>query len=71
MESTERFAWHRHERCGQLDLLRNQFPRFQREYEQFPTEPIGEPGRFHCNNDLFGGTDALVAYCMIRHFNHA
>ena len=52
----------------QLDLLRNQFPRFQREYEQFPAEPTGEPGRFHCNNDLFGGTDALVAYCMIRHF---
>jgi Methyltransferase domain len=52
----------------QLDLLRNQFPRFQREYEQFPAKPTGEPGRFHCNNDLFGGTDALVAYCMIRHF---
>ena len=52
----------------QLDLLRNQFPRFRREYEQIPAEPTGEPGRFHCNNDLFGGTDALVAYCMIRHF---
>jgi len=52
----------------QLDLLRNQFPRFRREYEQIPAEPTGEPGRFHCNNDLFGGADALVAYCMIRHF---
>ena len=52
----------------QLDLLRNQFPRFRREYEQFPAEQTGEPGRFHCNNDLFGGTDALVTYCMIRHF---
>ena len=26
------------------------------------------PGRFHFNNGLFDGTDALVAYCMIRHF---
>jgi len=52
----------------QLELLRNQFPRFRHEYEQIPVEPTGEPGRFHCNNDLFGGADALVAYCMIRHF---
>jgi len=52
----------------QLDLLRNQFPRFRREYGQIPAEPTGEPGRFHSNNDLFGGADALVAYCMIRHF---
>lgn len=52
----------------QLDLLRNQFPRFRPEYDQFPAEPSGEPGRFHSNNGLFDGTDALVAYCMIRHF---
>ena len=52
----------------QLDLLRSQFPRFRAEYNQFPAEPTGEPGRFHFNNGLFDGTDALVAYCMIRHF---
>ena len=52
----------------QLDLLRNQFPRFRHEYDRFPAEPTGEPGRFHFNNGLFDGTDALVAYCMIRHF---
>ena len=52
----------------QLDLLRNRFPKFRDEYEQFPTSSTGEPGRFHLNNDLFDGTDALVAYCMIRHF---
>lgn len=52
----------------QLDLLRNQFPRFRSEYDQFPAQPTGEPGRFHSNNGLFDGTDALVAYCMIRHF---
>ena len=52
----------------QLDLLRSQFPRFRAEYNQFPAETTGEPGRFHFNNGLFDGTDALVAYCMIRHF---
>jgi hypothetical protein len=52
----------------QLDLLRNHFPKFRHEYDQFPAEPTGEPGRFHFNNGLFDGTDALVAYCMIRHF---
>ena len=52
----------------QLDLLRNHFPKFRHEYDQFPTEPTGEPGRFHFNNGLFDGTDALVAYCIIRHF---
>ncbi len=52
----------------QLDLLRNQFPKFRHEYDRFPAEPTGEPGRFHFNNGLFDGTDALVAYCMIRHF---
>ena len=52
----------------QLDLLRNQFPKFRHEYDRFPAEATGEPGRFYFNNGLFDGTDALVAYCMIRHF---
>jgi hypothetical protein len=52
----------------QLDLLGNHFPKFRHEYDQFPVQPTGEPGRFHFNNGLFDGTDALVAYCMIRHF---
>ena len=52
----------------QLDLLRNQFPKFRDEYDRFPVAPTGEPGRFYFNNGLFDGTDALVAYCMIRHF---
>jgi hypothetical protein len=52
----------------QLDLLRNHFPKFRHEYDEFPAEPTGERGRFHFNNGLFDGTDALVAYCMIRHF---
>ena len=52
----------------QLDLLRNHFPKFRHEYDQFPTEATDTAGRFHFNNGLFDGTDALVAYCMIRHF---
>jgi hypothetical protein len=52
----------------QLDLLRTHFPKFRDEYEQFPTKPTGGPKHFHLNNGLFDGTDALVAYCMVRHF---
>jgi hypothetical protein len=52
----------------QLDLLRNHLPKFRAEYDQFPAEPTSESGRFYLNNGLFDGTDALVAYCMIRHF---
>jgi len=46
----------------QLDLLRNHFPKFRDEYENFPAEP--PPGQ----RRPFRGTDALVAYCMVRHF---
>jgi hypothetical protein len=52
----------------QLHLLRDVFPKFRHEYEKFPSEPTGEVGRFHFNNGFFDGTDALVAYCMLRHF---
>ena len=48
----------------QLDLLRKEFPKFRDEYSQLPTTPIGEAPRFYLNNSLFGGIDALVAYCM-------
>lgn len=52
----------------QLDLLRNHFPNFRHEYEQWPTEPTDESGRFYLRKSPFGGTDALAAYCMFRHF---
>jgi Methyltransferase domain len=52
----------------QLDLLRTCFPKFRSEYEQIPIQPTGEQDSFHLNNRLFGGTDALVAYCMVRQF---
>ena len=51
-----------------LELLRDRFPKFRDEDQGFPTEPTGEPGRFYLNNHLFEDIDALVAYCMVRHF---
>lgn len=52
----------------QLDLLRNEFPKFRCEYERFPTKPTGEQNQFHLGNELFDGVDALVAYCLVRYF---
>ncbi len=52
----------------QLDLLRNCFPNFRDEYKQFPAEAPDQPGQFYFGNGRFSGTDALVAYCMVRHF---
>jgi methyltransferase family protein len=52
----------------QLDLVRQRFPKFRDECEQLPTEPLQKRGRFYLNNGLFGGLDALVAYCIVRHF---
>ncbi|MFL6500386.1 MAG: class I SAM-dependent methyltransferase [Candidatus Udaeobacter sp.] len=51
----------------QLDLLRNHFAKFRHEFEHWPTKPA-ESGRFYLRKSPFGGTDALVAYCMFRHF---
>ena len=52
---------------AQLDLLRS-FSKFRREYEDFPTRPTEKHNRFYLGNVLFDGVDALVAYCMVRHF---
>lgn len=52
----------------QLRLLREVFPRFRDEYDAIPLDPTGRPYEFYLNNGLFGGTDALVLYCMVRHF---
>jgi len=52
----------------QLDLLRRHFPKFRDEYGQFAAEPSGEENRFHLGNQLFDDVDALIAYCMVRHF---
>jgi hypothetical protein len=52
----------------QLDLLQNVFPKFQTEYSQFSATPTEVPYEFYLNNEAFAGADALVAYCMARHF---
>jgi hypothetical protein len=52
----------------QLDLLQKHFPKFRDEYQRFPTNPTGDPKQFYLDNHLFDGADALVAYCMVRHF---
>ncbi|PYJ29704.1 MAG: hypothetical protein DME90_04595 [Verrucomicrobia bacterium] len=52
----------------QLDLLRSHFPNFRDEYESFSTRQTSEGSRFHLNNDVFDGVDALVDYCMVRYF---
>ena len=46
----------------QLDLLRHHLTKFRDEYNNLPIEP--PPGQ----RRPFHGVDALVAYCMVRHF---
>ena len=46
----------------QLELLQDHFSKFRDEYENLPVEP--PPGQ----KRPFRGVDALVAYCMVRHF---
>jgi hypothetical protein len=52
----------------QLELLRKHFEKFRDEYERLPTKSPAKENGFYVNNTLFGGVDALVAYCMVRYF---
>lgn len=52
----------------QLHLLCNEFPKLRSEYEALPLTEMGESGRFYLNNGLFDGVDALLTYCVLRHF---
>jgi hypothetical protein len=52
---------------SQLGLLA-ECQRFQPEYNALPQEPIDAPGRFYLRNPMFGGTDALALYALVRHF---
>jgi Methyltransferase domain len=52
---------------AQLGLLQS-FSTFCDEYQRFPTGPSAEHDKFYLGNRLFDGVDALVAYCMVRHF---
>jgi hypothetical protein len=47
------------------------FKRFQDDYNSFPFEPTDRAGEFYFNNPMFSGTDALVLYCIVRHFKPA
>jgi len=52
---------------AQLNLLQS-FSKFRNDYDHFPTGPTEKHDRFYLGNGLFDGVDALVAYCMVRHF---
>jgi methyltransferase family protein len=54
--------------AAQLALLQDVFPRFRTEYDRFAAAPTDVPHEFHFNNGMFSGTDALVLYCVVRHF---
>lgn len=51
----------------QLHLVGEVFPQFRAEYEAIPSAPTEDPAQFYLDNGLFGGTDAFVLYCMLRH----
>ena len=53
--------------AAQLRLLREAFPKFRSEYSRFPRTATDKPHEFYFENGLFGGTDALVLYCLVRH----
>lgn len=44
------------------------FPVFREEYAAFRHVASDDPDEFYFNNDYFSGTDALVLYCMVRHY---
>ena len=52
----------------QAQFLQNIFPAYRDVYNHFPTEPTDCPYEFHLKNSSFEGTDAMVLYCMVRHF---
>jgi Methyltransferase domain len=52
----------------QLSLLREHFPKLRDEYKHFPVKPAGRDNQFRLENQFLAGRDALVAYCMVRHF---
>lgn len=52
----------------QAELLLKVFPQFKPEYDRFPLAPTNVPYQFYLNNGCYDGLDALVLYCMVRHF---
>ena len=54
--------------AGQLELLQTVFPLYRDEYDRFPRARTDNPYEFHHDNAFFVGADAIVLYCMVRHF---
>jgi Methyltransferase domain len=52
---------------AQFNLLES-FSKFRDEYQQLSTGTPQEHSQFYLGNGLFDGVDALVAYCIVRHF---
>ena len=54
----------------QLRFIQEIFPMFAEEYNRFPLgkSPDLPPYAFYLNNGIFDGLDALVLYCMARHY---
>jgi predicted O-methyltransferase YrrM len=52
---------------GQLRLLAA-LKQFEDEYNALPQAPTQAPERFYLRNPMFGGTDALALYALVRHF---
>lgn len=50
----------------QMYFMTEVFPRFRSEYESFGTGKSA--GKVPLDKGAFAGTDALVLYCMVRHF---
>lgn len=54
--------------AAQLEWLERVFPQYQPEYSQLPHGPTSRPDEFYLYNEMFGWADALVFYCLARHF---
>lgn len=55
-----------------LELLTRHFPVFRSEYSRLPRHRADSSrNEFQLDNPAFTGTDALVLYCMLRHFRPA
>lgn len=53
---------------SQLDLVQKHFARFRNEYDQVPPALTDGSDQFYADKGPFRGIDAIVAHCMVRHF---
>lgn len=52
----------------QRQLLCDIFPRFHDDYNAILLERSEDPAQFYINNGRFEGLDAMLSYCLVRHF---